>query len=70
MKSGWYALRFLWKIQEKPDKPLDAFWRDGFIVGYSATKDLQGKYDAMAQGMAFHFTGGDDYIVNFDYRKQ
>ena len=70
MKPGWYALRFLWNIKQKPDKPLDSFSRNGFIIGYSVGKDLQGKYDAMAQGMASYCSGKEDHIITFDFRKQ
>jgi hypothetical protein len=66
IKPGWYAMRFLWNIDQKPKERFAYFERNGFSVGYYSPKDLQGKYDTMAQGMPFYFSGQKDSVVDYD----
>jgi hypothetical protein len=64
-KPGWYAIRFLWNIHQKPKEPMAYFEQNGFIIGYSSEKDLQKKYDAMAQGMPFYFSGKKNVVIDY-----
>ena len=65
LKPGWYALRFLWNISQKPKEALTFFEQNGFVVGYYVGKDLQKKYDSMAQGKPFYFSGKEDGEINY-----
>ena len=65
LKPGWYALRFLWNISQKPKDALTFFEQKGFVVGYYAEKDIQKKYDSMAQGKPFYFSGKEDSEKNY-----
>jgi hypothetical protein len=70
IKPGWYAMRFLWNIHQKPEKAQAFFKRNGFVVGYYAGKDLQQKYDTMAQGKPVHFSGNKDLLIDYDGRSR
>ena len=66
IKPGWYAMRFLWNIHQKPKHSMAYLEQNGFAVGYYSGKDLQKKYDAMAQGTPFQFSGKKDVVVNYN----
>jgi hypothetical protein len=65
IKPGWYAMRFLWNIHQKPKEPMAYFEQNGFIVGYSSEKDLQKKYDTMAQAMPLYFSGKKNIVLDY-----
>lgn len=66
IKPGWYALRFLWDIHQKPKENYAVWETNGFTVLYYGAKDLQKKYDAMAQGTPFYFSGDKDIQIDYD----
>ena len=66
VRAGWYAVHFLWNIGTKP-KPFPDFTREGsWGVMYAGHKDSAGKYDTMAQDIAFYFSTSEDVIRDFD----
>lgn len=66
LKPGWYAVRFLWNIHEKPRDHVAYFERNGFVIGYYAQKDVQGKYDTMARGKPIFVSGKKDVVLGYD----
>lgn len=66
IKPGWYAMRFLWNIHQKPEQGGAIFERSGFVIAYHPEKDIQKKYDTMAQGMPFYFSGKNDVVIDYD----
>jgi hypothetical protein len=66
LKPGWYAMRFLWNIHDKPKESTAYSERNGFIIGYYVWKDLQEKYDSMAQGMPVYYSGKEEVVIDFD----
>jgi len=67
LSPGWYAVRFLWEIQPKPN-PMAPFTRSGFLIVYAGYKDHSGRYDTMAQGRPFFFNGDKSVTFEFDDR--
>jgi tetratricopeptide (TPR) repeat protein len=65
LKPGWYALRFLWNISQKPKEAQAIFEQNGFGIIYNSAKDIQKKYDSMAQGKPFYFSGKGDIDINY-----
>ncbi|HEX8141297.1 MAG TPA: hypothetical protein VF553_01800 [Pyrinomonadaceae bacterium] len=67
--AGWYVLLVLWNMNQKPHATVAMFQKGEFIINYSEDKDASGKYDAMAQGQPFYFSGTERLVKDFDYRK-
>jgi hypothetical protein len=69
LKAGWYAVHFLWTIDEKPRSAFSLFKQGGWAVIYDSGKDTSGKYDAMAQDVPFYYSNQDDAVRDFDTRR-
>jgi len=68
MKPGWYAVHFLWNIADKPGHVDAPFKRGDWAVIYAGREDSTGRYDTLAQGRPFHFSGSEDVVRSFDNR--
>ncbi len=66
LKPGWYAVHFLWNISEKPSPSQSLFKEGRWGVVYAGRKDSSGKYDTMAQGFPFYYSGKDDAAMDFE----
>jgi hypothetical protein len=67
--AGWYVLLVIWNMNEKPNTSVSMFQKGDFVISYSSAKDSSGKYDGMAQGKPFYFSGRENLVLDFDYRK-
>ena len=65
-KAGWYAVHFLWSITDKPNHPMTTFKEDGWFIQYAGRKDSTGRFDTMAQGKPFYYSGKEDAAINFE----
>jgi hypothetical protein len=68
-KAGWYAVHFLWSINDKPSHPMTSFKEGDWFVEYAGSKDSTGKYDTMAQGRPFYSSGKEDAVRNFEKKR-
>jgi hypothetical protein len=65
LSPGWYNLRFLWNIREKPSQWISMTKDQQFAILYAGHKDETGRYDTMAQSRPFEFSGKQDVVIRF-----
>jgi hypothetical protein len=69
LRTGWYAVHFLWNAGTK-SKPFPTSTEEGrWRVMYAGHKDSTGKYDSMAQDRPLYFDATNEAIRDFERQR-
>jgi len=69
LAPGWYVIDFLWNTNNPENSLVHLFKVGDWGVVHFGWKDKTGKYDTMAQGYAFYFSGKEDAVKDFVNQK-